>query len=125
MSRINASFSRSGWQDRFVTFVLAVLDADKHEVTIVNAGHMAPFLRHRKGAWSNTIGEEETGLPLGVDADYEYEACTRRDRTGRFPGAVHRRLQRGDEHRRTSCTAWSVCASNWPTRQRRSPSWDD
>ena len=28
MNRINSSFSRSGWQDRFVTFVLAVLDAD-------------------------------------------------------------------------------------------------
>ena len=26
MNRINASFSRSGWEDRFVTFVLAVLD---------------------------------------------------------------------------------------------------
>jgi serine phosphatase RsbU (regulator of sigma subunit) len=75
MCRINGSFSRSGWQDRFVTFVLAVLDADKHEVTIVNAGHMAPFLRHGKGQ-VDTIGEEETGLPLGVDADYQYEACT-------------------------------------------------
>ena len=29
MNRINASFSRSGWQDRFVTFVLAVLDAKR------------------------------------------------------------------------------------------------
>ena len=28
MNRINASFSRSGWDDRFVTFVLAVLDAE-------------------------------------------------------------------------------------------------
>ncbi len=27
MDRINVSFSRSGWQDRFVTFVLAILDA--------------------------------------------------------------------------------------------------
>ena len=50
MSRINASFSRSGWQDRFVTFVLAVLDVEKHELTLVNAGHMPPLLRQRQGA---------------------------------------------------------------------------
>ncbi|MGD9722572.1 MAG: SpoIIE family protein phosphatase [Pirellulales bacterium] len=76
MCRINTSFSRSGWQDRFVTFVLAVLDANRNELTIVNAGHMAPFLRHGKGA-VEMIGEEQTGLPLGVDAEYPYEAHTR------------------------------------------------
>ena len=76
MSRINTSFSRSGWQDRFVTFVLAVLDSERHELTIVNAGHMAPFLRHNKGQ-VDPIGEEETGLPLGVENEYEYQAYTR------------------------------------------------
>ena len=49
MNRINASFSRSGWDDRFVTFVLAVLDPKRHEVTLVNAGHMPPLLRHGEG----------------------------------------------------------------------------
>ena len=83
MNRINTSFSRSGWQDRFVTFVLAVVDAEKHELTIVNAGHMAPFLRHDKNT-VEAIGEDEAGLPLGVDADYEYQAYTRAIKPGDF-----------------------------------------
>jgi serine phosphatase RsbU (regulator of sigma subunit)/pSer/pThr/pTyr-binding forkhead associated (FHA) protein len=76
LSRINASFSRSGWQDRFVTFVLALLDARAHEITVVNAGHMAPLLRLAGGA-VEPIGEDVTGLPLGVDADFQYEQYTR------------------------------------------------
>jgi serine phosphatase RsbU (regulator of sigma subunit)/pSer/pThr/pTyr-binding forkhead associated (FHA) protein len=83
MNRINVSFSRSGWQDRFVTFVLAVLDHNRHELTLVNAGHMPPLLRHSQGI-VEAIGSEETGLPLGVDADFEYQQHTRRLEPGDF-----------------------------------------
>ncbi len=83
INRINAGFSRSGWQDRFVTFVLALLDADRHEITLVNAGHMAPLLRHGGGK-VEPIGEEETGLPLGVDADFKYQSYTRELAPGDF-----------------------------------------
>ena len=54
MNRINAAFCR-GWDDRFVSFILAVLDRARHEVTIVNAGHMPPLLRHaaaRSNRWA-------------------------------------------------------------------------
>jgi hypothetical protein len=47
--RINAMFASSNWEDRFVTFVLAVLDPTAQEVTIVNAGNMPPLLRHSGG----------------------------------------------------------------------------
>lgn len=83
MNRINVSFSRAGWQDRFVTFVLAVLDADCNEITLVNAGHMPPLLRHSQGV-VEPIGSEQAGLPLGVDADFSYEAYTRRLEPGDF-----------------------------------------
>ncbi len=83
VSRINSSFSRSGWQDRFVTFVLAVLDAEHDELTIVNAGHMAPLLRHSEGVVEE-IGDEQAGLPLGVDADYQYDQYTRKIVPGDF-----------------------------------------
>jgi phosphoserine phosphatase RsbU/P len=76
MNRINAALARAGWDDRFVTFVLAVLDRRRHQVTIVNAGHMAPLLRHSAGQVEE-IGEEETGLPLGIDADYAYQQSSR------------------------------------------------
>lgn len=75
MARINNSFCRSGWEDRFVTFVVAILDPAKHELTIANAGHMAPLLRTSAGE-VKTIGEEIAGLPLGVMAGYEYEQTT-------------------------------------------------
>ena len=83
INRINASFSRSGWQDRFVTFVLALLDADRNEITLVNAGHMPPLLRH-SGGTVEEIGSDEAGLPLGVDADFEYEQYTRPFAAGDF-----------------------------------------
>ena len=51
--------------------VLAILDPRGHEVTIVNAGHLPPLWR--RGPRSvEPVAEEETRLPLGVDADVDY-----------------------------------------------------
>ncbi len=75
VSQINANFCRSGWDDRFVTLVLAVLDPARHEVTIVNAGHMPPFMRNASGI-VDAIGAEQSGVPLGVASDFPYEQCT-------------------------------------------------
>ncbi len=83
INRINASFSRSGWQDRFVTFVLAVLNAERNEITLVNAGHMPPLLRHGGGK-VEAIGSDEGGPPLGVDADYQYQQYSRPVAPGDF-----------------------------------------
>ena len=58
--------------DRFVTLVMCVVDPDKHEVTIVNAGHMCPIFRRTDGTIFEP-GEEEAGLPVGVMDDVEYE----------------------------------------------------
>ena len=46
LNRLNTSFLRSGWEDRFVTMVLAVIDLEQHLLTVANAGHMPPLLRH-------------------------------------------------------------------------------
>lgn len=83
ISRLNRVFCGSGWEDRFVTLVLAVLDAARHEVAIVNAGHLPPLLRRylSRGQGGSTpngqatveaIAESETRLPLGVDEDVTY-----------------------------------------------------
>ncbi|HEY1603737.1 MAG TPA: SpoIIE family protein phosphatase [Pirellulales bacterium] len=72
MNRLNAAFSASGWEDRFVTIVIAVLDPNKHEVCLVNGGHMAPFLRHADGRVEE-VGSDAAGVPLGVAGDYEYQ----------------------------------------------------
>lgn len=61
--------------DRFVTLIMAVLDPKKHEVTIVNAGHMCPIVRSEDGQIQEP-GEEEAGLPVGVLEETEYEQVT-------------------------------------------------
>ena len=44
---------------------------------------MPPLLRHSQGK-VEPIGADETGLPLGVDADFEYEQHTRQLEPGDF-----------------------------------------
>ncbi len=74
MSRLNTVFCENRWEDRFVTALLVVLDPIGHEVTVVNAGHMAPLLR-RGPAAVEAIGQAESGLPLGVLDDSSYGQC--------------------------------------------------
>lgn len=83
LANINAAFSRHGWDDRFVTMVVAVVDPQACELTLVNAGHMPPLLRSSDGQVQE-IGGEEAGLPLGVSDDYEYEAYRREFLAGDF-----------------------------------------
>lgn len=80
-NRLNSGFRRNDWEDRFVTIVVAVLDPEQHELTVVNGGHMAPYLRHSDGK-IEPIGEEQKGLPLGIVAEMEYEQTTVKLRPG-------------------------------------------
>jgi len=75
INRLNAAFSRGDWEDRFVTLVGVTLDPERHEATVVNAGHMAPYVRHADGKLEK-IGEETKGMPLGVAAGIEFEQTT-------------------------------------------------
>jgi serine phosphatase RsbU (regulator of sigma subunit) len=68
---LNDGMSRLGL-DRFVTMIVTVLDPRTHEVTIVNAGHMAPLLRRADGGVEEP-GEDLAGLPLGITAGLEYQ----------------------------------------------------
>jgi serine phosphatase RsbU (regulator of sigma subunit) len=71
---LNNRISATIMEDRFVTFILLVLDLNDHSVTIVNAGHMPPILRRPDGSIEE-IGGDISGVPLGVDGDFEYESC--------------------------------------------------
>jgi serine phosphatase RsbU (regulator of sigma subunit) len=71
VARLNRGFCSAGWEDRFVTLVLAVLDIERHVVTLVNAGHVPPLLVSG-GKVVEAVDERTTRLPLGVDDDVAY-----------------------------------------------------
>lgn len=83
VNQINAAFCRNAWEDRFVTFVLVVLDPQRHEISIVNAGHMPPFLRRIDGRVIS-LAPDEAGLPLGVADDYSYTVTSHKLESGDF-----------------------------------------
>ena len=74
VSRINEAFLRSGWDDRFATLIVAVLEPQSGRVTLVNAGHLPALIRDVDGN-VREISAEEAGLPLGVDGGAQYTSC--------------------------------------------------
>jgi len=83
MGEINASFSSHGWDDRFVTMVIAVVDPHTQTLTLVNAGHMPPMLRNASGEVLE-IGGDLAGLPVGVIEDYRFQSYQRALAPGDF-----------------------------------------
>jgi sigma-B regulation protein RsbU (phosphoserine phosphatase) len=74
VDRINDSFCKSGWEDRFATFVLALLDPRENRVTVVNAGHMPPLVRH-SGGRVEEVSPDSAGFVLGMAEGVEYESA--------------------------------------------------
>lgn len=60
----------------FVTFVLCVLDPQRHMLSILNAGHMSPLCRRALGGEVEELGIANTGPPLGCDPAIKYDPCT-------------------------------------------------
>jgi phosphoserine phosphatase RsbU/P len=75
MSRINESFLRGGWDDRFATLVVVVLEPERDAVTICNAGHLPVFLREPDGTVRQVAGDLGN-LPLGMIPDHDFRSCT-------------------------------------------------
>jgi serine phosphatase RsbU (regulator of sigma subunit) len=69
---LNLLLERCGSEGHFVTFVVAVLDLDSYEMTLVNAAHPAPLRRRGAAAEIAELGDGIIGLPLGVfDRPYQ------------------------------------------------------
>ncbi|WP_182868356.1 SpoIIE family protein phosphatase [Rhodopirellula sp. JC639] len=73
IEKLNDRMSELG-VDRFVTFLLVVIDPASSQATIVNAGHMPPIWRHAGNGEITEPGGEESGLPIAIDSGMEYEA---------------------------------------------------
>ena len=72
IERLNRELAGATLNDRFVTFLLCVLDPREQSLEIVNAGHLPP-LRRRAGTVTK-LGLAEAGPPLGYDASQRYAA---------------------------------------------------
>lgn len=73
VTKLNYVFSQGGWEDRFVTMILMVLNPPSGQVTLVNAGHMPPLARLGNQP-VEMPGSENAGLPIGVTEDFDYES---------------------------------------------------
>lgn len=60
--------------ERFITFLVLVINPTNEVVTIVNAGHMAPVVRSGSDGSISEPSTEESGLPIAIDDGMEYEA---------------------------------------------------
>jgi serine phosphatase RsbU (regulator of sigma subunit) len=72
LTRLNRTLSPELFDGRFVTLVMVIIDSRSHEMTVVNAGHMAPLLRRGDGSMTD-LGANISGLPLMVDSGVAYE----------------------------------------------------
>jgi serine phosphatase RsbU (regulator of sigma subunit) len=72
LGSLNAEIMSSGLGYRFITLALGVLEAQKHELRVANAGHLPPLLRSAKGA-VGALGQKTSGMPLGISASQAYQ----------------------------------------------------
>jgi len=75
VERLNRHFFDAELLDSFITFLMVIVDATDHRISVVNAGHPAPLIRRASGR-IEAIGEEDAGPPLGVVRDHVYQSFT-------------------------------------------------
>ena len=61
--------------NRFACLLVAVIDADHHELTLASAGH-APPVQRRVDRRVESIAEEVCGMPLWIVPEHTYEKVT-------------------------------------------------
>jgi len=73
---INDHMCDSAVEGRFVTYVLAILDTQKHHISLVNAGHMSPMILKPDGT-IDEFPEDSIGVPIGVMEGFPFEVVER------------------------------------------------
>ncbi len=76
VEQLNRQFEEGGGAglDLYITFLFIVLDAERHRLSVVNAGHPCPLIRRRDGQIEE-FGKSLSGLPLAIMSDYCYETA--------------------------------------------------
>ena len=71
-TRLNSLLCAAGIEDKFITLCLCVLDARTRKLTLTSAGHTPVIIRRADGR-AEEVGQEVSGLPLGVMEDSVYD----------------------------------------------------
>jgi sigma-B regulation protein RsbU (phosphoserine phosphatase) len=71
-TRLNTLLCAAGIEDKFITLGLCVLDAHARTLTLTSAGH-TPVIILRADGRAEEVGQEVSGLPLGVMEDSTYQ----------------------------------------------------
>ncbi len=71
-TRLNSLLCAAGIEDKFITLGLCVLDAPARKLTLTSAGHTPVIIRRADGR-AEEVGQEVSGLPLGVMEDSVYD----------------------------------------------------
>jgi pSer/pThr/pTyr-binding forkhead associated (FHA) protein len=71
---VNHHFFDADLPCRFITLLVAMIDAVTHRITLVNAGHCCPLVRRGDGRIEE-VGDCEAGMPLGIDRHGNYRSA--------------------------------------------------
>ncbi len=71
-TRLNSLLCAAGIEDKFITLGLCVLDAATRILTLTSAGHTPVIIRRADGR-AEEVGQEVSGLPLGIMEDSTYQ----------------------------------------------------
>lgn len=75
LAGLNSEIATGGLGHRFVTFLIAILDPETHQLETANAGHLPLLLRSASGEVTGT-DRFKSGMPLGIMPDQEFQVAT-------------------------------------------------
>jgi serine phosphatase RsbU (regulator of sigma subunit) len=77
VGKLNEQMQEAAELDKFVTLSVGLLDPAQHQVTFVNAGHLAPILyRKATGKLEEATSRDLSGYPLGIVPGIPYDSAT-------------------------------------------------
>ncbi len=71
-TKLNSLLCAAGIEDKFITLGLCVLDATTRKLTLTSAGHTPVIIRRADGR-AEEVGQDVSGLPLGIMEDSVYD----------------------------------------------------
>ena len=61
-----------GIDEGFITFCLCLIDANTNLLTVMNAGHPAPVLRHHDTGLVESLSNSKSSFPLGISSNEKF-----------------------------------------------------